>query len=511
MLQMLSVKQMKRAEKLTDRAGLSYEDMMHNAGVLSYQFIATRFGERLGKCVILCGSGNNGGDGFVVARKLFESGCDTTVVICCGNPTTEESMTMYNRLPEDCLVQFLEENQTEVIEAITNSTLIVDAVFGTGFHGDIDETLGKVLDFANETTAAKIALDIPSGIAADSGECCNSHFIADVTIAFSAAKAAHRLEESKASCGAVEILDIGIPNDILFMVQNNVTLIGRELIQSILPKRQPHTHKGNYGKLLNVAGSTSMCGAAMMSTMAAMRTGVGTTTLACPKSVATMCAPHMMEAMTLHLSENEHGSLCASCIVELDKKLAVSTACLVGCGLSLSPDIIQIVRHIIQNAQCSLVIDADALGCISTDLAILNDISVPTIITPHMGEMAKLTALSVEEVTNDIFNTASSFAKEHEIVVVLKGYNTVIATPDGDVYQNSTGNAGLAKGGSGDVLAGMIAAFVAQGMEAKEAAICGVYLHGMTADRLDETMSQYSMLARDIIAEIPKAIKEIEG
>lgn len=510
MMQMLSVKQMKRAEKLTDRAGLSYEDMMHNAGVLSYQFITTRFTERLKKCVILCGNGNNGGDGFVVARKLFESGCNTTVVLCCGTPTTEESMTMYNRLPEECNVLFLEESGTEIVSEINTATLIVDAIFGTGFHGEVSEEIAKVLAFANETTATKVSLDIPSGILADSGECSNAHFTADVTIAFSAAKAAHRLEESKVYCGTVEVIDIGIPNDILFMVQNNVTLIGREMIQDMIPKRQPHTHKGNYGKLLNVAGSSSMCGAAMMSTMAAMRTGAGTTTLACPKSVAVTCAPYMMEAMTLHLPENGQGSLSADGIVELDKKLAVSTACLMGCGLSVNDDVIEIVEHIIQNARCSLVIDADALSCISTDLTMLNDINVPTIITPHMGEMARLTALTIEEVTNDIFNTASSFAKEHEIVVVLKGYNTVIATPDGDVFQNSTGNAGLAKGGSGDVLAGMIAAFLAQGMEAKEAAICGVYLHGMTADRLDETMSQYSMLARDIINEIPHTLKEIE-
>lgn len=510
-MMVLTTEQMKRAEGLTDKAGLSYHEMMLNAGIKASEFINMQY-EIAGKmCVILCGCGNNAGDGFVVAKRICEVCSEVCVVMCNGEVKSGVALEM-QRLIESTRVKILTlgKDDDEICLKLASATVVVDAVFGTGFKGELNPQQAILFKFVNDIDGARVALDMPSGINADTGECAPNHLAADVTLAFSAMKPAHQVEESKLFCGKIFVLDIGIPNDISFIVKNDIKLITQKMINSIIPKRNQRTHKGNYGRLLNVAGSSGMCGAAMMSTLAAMRTGTGLTTLASTGFVTGVVAPHIMEATTISLDENDVGGMSGESCEKIAKVLSKSTACLVGCGMDSTFDTKKIVEYIIDTTDCSLILDADALNVISSDLTILNRLTVETVITPHLGEMARLASLTIDQVQKNIMETARLFASEHNVVVVLKTHRTIIASPDGEIYQNTTGNAGLAKGGSGDVLAGIIAAFAAQGMDVKNAAICGVFVHGLAADLLEQRMSQYSMLARDVIEEIPFALKSLD-
>lgn len=507
-MQVLTTEQMKRAEALTNKAGLTYLEMMFNAGLRSYEFIQSQFSPT--NCVILCGCGNNGGDGFVVAKKMAEAGCAVTVVLCCGESRSKTAEEAYNMMVLPSHVISAQDQPEQAQTALAGADVIVDAIFGTGFRGELDEHMATVVTWANAVKAARVSLDLPSGVNADTAEVSSVRFVPDITLAFAAYKPVHAHESAKQLCGRIVLLDIGIPNDIAFIVQNNITLINAKLCTSVIPKRNQHTHKGNYGRLVNIAGSSDMCGAAMMSTMGGMRVGAGLTTLVSTRYVTGLCAPQLMEATTFSLSSNERGGVCADDIEVIAPLLGRATACLVGCGTTASEHTRRIVEYVIRNADCGLVLDADALNVVSADLTILNDLAVPAVITPHIGEMARLAALTIEQVQRNVMETARSFAREHGVVVVLKTSRTIIASPEGEIFQNTTGNAGLAKGGSGDVLAGMIAGFLAQGMTALDAAVCGSYLHGLTADRLSERMSQYSMLARDLLDELPATLKSLD-
>lgn len=507
----LTTKQMKRAEAITNQMGISYAEMMRNAGCAANQYVCENFDVADKSCVVLCGSGNNAGDGFVFAKEYYQHSKHVCVVLCGAVPHTEESLEAYQALREFHIeVIRLDQNPEEVKDKIDQATFVIDAIFGTGFHGDLDNFIGSLVDYVNRSKLTRIALDIPSGMCADDGDFGAIYFHANITLCFGALKPIHDMQSTKARCGKIEVLDIGITNDIIYAVYNNAVVLYGEKIADILPIRDPNSHKGSYGKLLNLSGSVGMGGAAMMSTLAGLRSGAGTTTLASAKSVVNMVAPYLMEAMTVPLDEDSNGAIAYSSINRIDEVMQDKTACLIGCGLSVTTDTKQIVEHIIKNTECNLVVDADALNCISDNPDILKQSKHTTVITPHIGEMARLTSLSIKEIQRDMCKTAKDFANQYQTIVVLKGSRTVIATPEGKLYQNTTGNAGLAKGGSGDVLAGMIAGFLAQGLTPQNAAICGVYLHGFAADRLAKRMSEYSMLARDVIEEIPYTLKKID-
>lgn len=506
----LTTKQMKRAEKITDEMGVSYLEMMENAGRQANRFISEWYDAQDKSCVVLCGSGNNAGDGFVFANEYSKCGSDVTVVLCHGHPQTVDSDKTFQALREVSVeIIRLEQDPEAVTHKIDQADFVVDALYGTGFHGKLDPFIGSMLDYVNKSDVTRIALDVPSGINADSGIHDDIYFNADITLCFGALKPLHTIEASKACCGMIKVLNIGITDNVIYAVYNNTTILCDSLIKEILPKRSQNAHKGTYGRLLNIAGSAGMGGAAMMSTLSAMRCGAGTTTLAAPQALAQAVASHLMEAMTIGLPADSLGRISSDAAPVITSALTDKTACLIGCGLSVTDETHQIVEYVIQSSACSLVLDADALNCIRKKPDILLKAKSDVVITPHIGEMSRLTGLPVEEVMHDMCKTAKDFAQAYNCIVVLKSSRTVIATPSGELYQNTTGNAGLAKGGSGDVLAGMIASFLAQGISPVHSAICGVYIHGYTADVLQRRMSEYSILARDLIDEIPYALKRL--
>lgn len=508
----LTSARMKLAEELSNESGLSFDRLMQNAGSVAYEFLKQKLSLRQKTCAILVGTGNNAGDGFVIAKKLIKDGGTVTVILCDGPPKTPLAKAHFAELPalKTNVINGQTGFQTAAL-SLSSVEVIIDAVYGTGFHGKLLGCPKSLIDIANKSKATRVSLDIPSGAEADEDKCDETTFKADFTLAFGALKPVHIFEGSKQYCGEAVLLDIGIPEEIIKKAVDQKMAITDEMVSRLLPKRNEWAHKGSFGSLLNISGSASMCGAAMMSTLAALRTGVGITVLATPSEVAKMVAPHLMEAMTHSLLQTDHGGIayCKDNLDAISKLLEKSTACLIGCGLTATESSQQIVEYVINNTNCNIIIDADALNCVAKDLSLLKRCKKTPIITPHIGEMARLTGMTTEQVTAHSKRVAQVFSKEHGCVVVLKGHNTIIATPQGDLFENRTGNVCLAKGGSGDVLAGMVASFTAQGLSGANAAIAAVYLHGSSADRLIITHSNYSVLARDIIELLPYEMKRI--
>lgn len=505
--------QMKAIEKkAVEEMGMSYYQLMQNAGVESARKIIEKFYVVNKNIVILCGSGNNGGDGFIIAKNLHVRGANVTVVLCKGDPKTDEAMKSFNELKSANLEIVNPTEDLQLISSrINDADFIIDCIFGTGFSGTITSTTRQIVDASNISNGVKIAIDLPSGIDADTGEYQGIYFKPDYTIVLGLKKRAHELSSSKEICGEQILVDIGLPSDIIDDVDLEYTEINYEMVANMLPKREKNSHKGDYGKLLNISGSIGMAGAAMMSTRSALRCGCGLTTLVTPKSVAYMIAPHIMEAMTIPLKETDVGSIAMDNLISLKKLQENYDVITLGCGLSSNRETKNLIKDFIEISNKPMVIDADGINTIADSIDILKTIRNTVIITPHTLEMARLAKISVKEVEDKRERIAHEFAKNHNVIVVLKGYNTIIALPDGDIFINTTGTPALAKGGSGDVLTGMIGSFLAQGLSPKDASIVSVYVHGLAGEKCEEKLSVYSVVASDIIKEIPLVLRSMQN
>ncbi len=510
----LSTAQMKRAEKETDSKGISYLEMMENAGASAAALVMKRFsGNIVGvSCVILCGSGNNGGDGFVVARLLKEQGARVSVLLCCGVPKTADASKNYMLL-EDIKQYHIQKDKEQIISVIKNAAVIVDGVFGTGFHGELPHPIADLFEITNQTVAYKLALDIPSGINADSGAVAQNCFYATQTVTFAAPKPAHLLMDLQNYYGQIVISDIGISQETIRLAKQYPDFLSEAMVLRMLPKRRDDSHKGTFGKVLLYCGSIGMTGAAMMSTMAVMRCGAGLTTLAAVKDVAFMAAPHLMEATTLVLPQNRDGTLHEIGVDMLLQRAKSSNVVVAGCGISTSEMAKKAILELLhQEKNCKMVLDADGINCLDGNIDKVKEkaAGIDLIITPHPGEMARLCHITVGEVAESRVQLAQKVAKEYGITVVLKGEQTVIAGNNGECYLNRTGNSGLAKGGSGDVLSGMIGGFCSLGLSGFEAACAAVYLHGLAADDLSQTYSKHGILARDLLDYLPVLLKKLD-
>ncbi len=500
----VSTAEMKQAEENAVRSGLSYPRLMENAGSAAYRFIRDELGLERKRFVVLCGAGNNGGDGFVLARKLLEQECITTV-ICAGIPKTEDAGSMYEMLSAmEVEILTLGIDESDLLEdRLENCEVIVDAVFGTGFHGTLPENIAALFDLIRATSAQKVALDMPSGVNSDTGEADAHAFQADWTVSFAALKTGHILPGAQPYCGRVSAANIGIDDSCFEGMGFRLANLSLEAVQEILPVRRADSHKGSYGKLVNIAGSKNMSGAAMMSTLAALRSGAGLVTLASTDRVVDIAASRICEATYLRLGEDEAGEISSQNLREVVTALLHASACLIGCGMGCSENTERLLRTVLENSVSPVIIDADGINCLSHDINMIRTANVPVILTPHMGEMARLIKRPLSEIAADRFRIARDFASQWQVVLVLKDAVTVVACPDGTLYLNTAGNPGMARGGSGDVLAGMIASFAAQGIEPSLAAAAGVHLHAVCGDRTAEKRSQYGMLPSDMIEELP--------
>ena len=509
-MKILTVDQMKTEERLSDEMGVTYQRLMENAGCAAATFIRKTLSNVVGRnFMIFCGSGNNGGDGLVVARKLFEEGANVIVVLCGGMPRSDEAKYMYN-----CVIQAgitmldIELDRIKVEEFLGGADIIIDALFGTGFTGEFRAPYDEIAKMINSDIAVKISLDIPSGIDAATGLSAKNSIKADFTVAFEAAKPGHLLLPGKEFCGKTEVVDIGIPHEVREQVMKNCFLASEDMVFSSIRKRPRFSNKGTYGKLLCITGSANFPGAAVLSALGALKSGAGITTVATTEKVVSMIASRIPEATFLPLPEDDEGRISEGAKGKILPMLGKVDAVLIGCGLGRGKDIGGIVEFVLENADCPIVIDADGLNCISENSEVLKKAKRTPIITPHMGEMARLCGISIAETVEKRIETASETAKKYGVIVVLKDATTVIAEPNGDIYFNSTGNPGLSKGGSGDCLAGMIASFAAQGFIGTSCAVCGVYLHGLAADKAAKELSEYGMLPSDIPDYLCKILAE---
>ena len=525
-MRILTAGQMKTAEKMAVESGTSYERLMENAGYGAAEHILQSFfraeQEKLpgGNVLVLLGKGNNGGDGLVIARRLLEEvpGLRVTLLFGLGRKLSELAALNLERLApfkeRVTMLEGQELNDREFESLCNESYLVIDGIFGTGFSGRLPEKIARLLRAANASKAVKVALDIPSGMDCNNGIFDADTFRARITYTFAAMKPAHLLKRSRDLCGHIQTVEIGITEQMMEQIPGSITRLDAQTVRKALPSRQEDSNKGSYGKLLNIGGCASMSGAVLLSSMAAYRCGVGLVMTAAPETALTAVRIQLPEAIHCVLPLGETGAISPENGDMLTQKVnRWSSAALVGCGMSVTEESKAVIRQLLTEAEKPMVIDADGLNCIAAmgdeGMRLLDNAKAPLILTPHMLEFSRLSGMPIDEIKADRFAIAWDFATRHNLTLILKDSNTVIASPDGELYMNDNGNSGLSKGGSGDVLAGMVASFLAQGADPVQAAICGVYLHAAAGDAAERHLTAYGMLPGDVIECIPEAFGEL--
>lgn len=467
--------------------------------------------------VIFAGTGNNGGDGLVIARHLFEAEVDVEIFflgpIDKFSPETKLNFDKCKSLK----LSLTEIESAASLPEQLECDLIVDAIFGTGFEGAPRGLSAELIEYINLAECDIVSVDLPSGLNADSGQVEGAVVVADFTFPLALPKLGLFISPGRELSGIVITVPIGIPDSVVDKFDIKTELITPELVAVNLPLRKPEGHKGDFGKLLVIAGSTGMTGAAAMTAQSAYRTGCGIVKLGCPKTVQPILAGMLIETMCLPLPDvARNGALALRGLGEVRKLAADSDALVVGPGLGLHHETGELVRRLVKNNDRPILIDADGLTHIAKELDCLGKSNADIVLSPHPGEFARLLIAtgSDEEVADDIparAEQARKFAFEFDVVLVLKGSPTVVASPEGTVWYNQTGNSGMATGGSGDVLSGMIGSLMAQGLSALEASLCAVFLHGLSGDIAVETIGERSLIATDLIRTLPEAIQFIEG
>ena len=508
-MKVYSVDEIRFVEEKEDEIGTRFIRLMENAGAASAKRIEKYLkGKYDTDITIVCGRGKNGGDGYVIARKLHESGYSVKVVLAQGAPAANDAVEMFHKITQmDIAIYRYDREQTACEKAIEEADLLVDCIFGIGFHGEPDIPCSEVFQLMNFASAPIIAIDVPSGVNSDTGEAAEIAICADKTYAITTLKPAHVLLPSREYCGDIEVLKIGISDEALSTVSPRLETLEKDEIPYLVLDRPLDCHKNDFGHVLVIAGSRNMPGAACLSSGAAVVSGAGLTTVAFPESAYASLASGSKEIMLLPLPDID-GKLAATveCISSLHTYMEKATAIVIGPGIGQSPDVTEVVFDVIRNANCPLVIDADAINAISTDLSILKEAKSEIIITPHPGEMSRLTGLTVAEIEENREGLASDFAKRHNITVLLKGAATVVASHLTDkIYINCTGSPALAKGGSGDVLSGIIGAMLASHHDPYESAKLGAFMHGYAAEIASRETGIASMKASDLYTGIQKA------
>jgi NAD(P)H-hydrate epimerase len=488
--------------------------LMENAGRQIVSAMEAHIdGLRDGTVAVLAGRGNNGGDGFVVARTLAQRNIEPTVFLFGRvSDVTGDARTNLNILGQlgISVVEIADSQAWELHsgEAL-GADVIVDAIFGTGLHDPLTGLLETVAGDVNGSGKPVVAVDLPSGLNADSPEPPGPFIEATMTVTLAAPKLPLVLPPAEAGAGDLVIADIGIPHDVIDNLEGpKLALLTREDMRLLLEPRAQDSHKGDYGRVLIVAGSVGKTGAAFLAAMSALRSGAGLVTIATPRSCVPILAAMAPEFMTLPLDETPEGTVDFSAIEDVLAFPADVIAA--GPGLGTGPGTTAFVHALVDRSATTLVLDADALNAFADDPdRLAGKEGVDIIVTPHPGEMARLIGLSTDDVQRSRLELARDFAASHRVTVILKGHRTIIAAPDGSTYINLTGNPGMATAGTGDVLTGMVAAWAAQLLDAEAASQLAVYLHGLAGDLAEAEDSDVSLVASDVIARLGDAMAEL--
>ena len=488
--------------------------LMENAAIQTARFILERYLKKPGcRAVILVGSGNNGGDGLAVARHLFLQGMAVEAILLSdpdkltGDARTNFSILSRMAIPYSFLSK--PEDLPALKGKLQNSDLVVDAIFGTGLSKPIEGLLYRVIETVNECGRPVVAVDIPSGIHGKDGRIMGIAIKADATVTFGYLKRGHLLYPGRQYSGFVKVVPISLPGDSAGAVGVSAFTLSHGEAARLLRERPLDGHKGTFGRVAVLAGSTGLTGAATLTSLAAIRSGAGLVTLGIPGSLNEIMENKLTEVMTLPLEDRGTGHLVLESVDPIMEFLQDKDVLALGPGLGKSPEVFEVMRHIFGKINISIVLDADGINHISREIGLLDLHAGPTVITPHPGEMARLTGKPIEEVLKQPVETACETAERHNVIVLLKGATSIAAHPDGRLYLNRTGNSGMATGGSGDVLTGLIASLIAQGYDAFDAAVLGCFIHGFAGDLAAEVKGGHGMIAGDILEYIPSAFKEL--
>ncbi len=461
------------------------------------------------KVGIVCGKGNNGGDGLALARRLRIRGVPVRVALLATAASFKNEAKLNLSILRRTDVEIVPNASPQAIaELIDWSDILVDAMLGVGLSSPLKGKYALTAELMNMAGRPVVAVDIPTGINADTGEVIGSAVRADLTVTMALPKRGLVLYPGAAFAGQVRVADIGIPPEIIEKERIAVGMLHRGLAWGLMGERDRDANKGDYGHLLVIAGSLGKAGAAIMTARGALRNGAGLVSVAAPMGLVPIVQQQVVEAMCIPAAESIDGTLGIGSEEELLKASGRMSACAIGPGLTTHYETVQVVKNLVQRMTIPLVIDADGVNALAGSLDVLMKAKAPVVLTPHPGEMARLLGVSAGDVQQDRINVAQGFAEEYGVTLVLKGSGTVIATPRGEVFINTTGNPGMATGGTGDVLTGMIGGLLAQGYGPTQAACLAVYLHGLAGDLAAADKGEAGMIAGDVIEKIPDAIKK---
>ncbi len=501
-------------KKAIEKLGIIGPILMENAGIQVTNEILMKFpqiqDERL---VIVAGKGNNGGDGFVVARHLYNRGCSPLVLLLASRKELKGDAALNAGIAHKIGITIKEITSSRHWSAnksnLSKASVVVDAIFGTGLTSPARGLYAAVIQDINKSMAFKVAVDIPSGLSSDTFAIIGPCVKADLTVSLAAAKVAHVFPPAEDCVGELKIADISVPPYLFDDEKFKLEMVEKERILPYFEKRKKATHKGTYGHLFMLAGSIGKTGAAAMAGKASLKMGAGLVTAGVPKSCLPIVARSMMELMTEPLPETDSGTLSAKALPEILGLLKEKDAVMLGPGISTNESTKKLILSLLPRIRIPAVLDADALNILASNLDVLKSLSKPTVLTPHPGEFARLLKLTTKEVLDRRLELAPWFAKKYGVYVVLKGYRTLISTPSGKTFINPTGNPGMATAGSGDVLSGMIASMIIQEKNILDAILAAVYVHGLSGDIAAARLGEKSLMAGNMITSLPVAIKSL--
>jgi ADP-dependent NAD(P)H-hydrate dehydratase / NAD(P)H-hydrate epimerase len=490
--------------------------LMENAGRGIVEIIKQNYSTLESKNIlIVCGKGNNGGDGFVIARLLSNS-CAQIHVLLMASPSELKGDAKTNFI---ILHKFVKKSSHQIklhryskklLSSLSKPDIIVDAMFGTGFAGVVRKPFADVIDWMNKQGTQIVAVDIPSGVNGTTGVVENCAVRANLTMTFGAIKSGLLCNQGRELTGSISVMDIGIPNSITGNNRLKTFLVEQSDVRRVIPKRSVHAHKYSVGKVLVLAGSKGLTGAAALCSTSVMRAGAGAVVLGTPDPVYPILARKLTEVMTFPLPATSDGTLSLSALDGIRAKLSWADVLVIGPGLSQNPETQQLILKLLLEYRGKVLIDADGLNAIAANgISKFRSARAQCILTPHVGEFSRLTGLSSIEVERHRIEAARVLAKQLSTTIVLKGVPTITASKDGKCFLNSTGNPGMATAGSGDVLSGVIGGLWAQGMSDIEAAYAGVYLHGLSGDLAAKKIGERGLLANDLIEYLPAAMRLI--
>lgn len=486
---------------LMDNAAQAVAEAVHEA-------LTALEGERV---VIFCGGGNNGGDGLGAARWLQSYGVSVRAFVVGaaldavqGDAAME--LAMFTKAGGRVEALSTEDDWVLAELAASKADVLVDALLGTGFHGELEGDVLRACELLNKSEKYILAVDVPTGVNADNGAVSENAVRADHTVTMALVKTGLLLYPGREYCGDIELADISMPVKLVEEYQSDKYRLTDEIVRELLPLRKANAHKGDAGRVVICAGSPGYTGAAALASDAAVKAGAGLVSLYTPLSSRDVLAIKLTEVMVHGLLERMPGILGGGAASDVASSAEAADVLAIGPGLGTSESTQEAVRTILQKITTPVVIDADALTALAGHTEILAAMQAQKVLTPHPGEMARLTGLEIAEIEADRINVAKKYAEQWQAIVVLKGAPTVIGCPNGTVYVNSTGNSSLATGGSGDVLTGIIAGLAAQEISLQEAAICGVYLHGLAAEL---TGIDIGLAAGELAALLPQAREQV--